>query len=109
MNGNKSSDEWRAISGIFESEWNFPHVVGALDGKHIRIEYPKKTGSLYYNFKSFYSFVLLALCDAQYCFTLYDLGQYGSDNDSGIFMNSQMGSLLEKNQMQFPEPENLNG
>ena len=109
MNAPKTSDDWCTISKEFERSWNFPHVVGALDGKHIRIECPKNSGSLYYNYKGFYSFVLLALCDARYCYTLFDIGEYGSNNDSGILKNSKMGELLENNELNLPEPENLEG
>ena len=35
--------------------------------------------------------VLLAICDAKYCFTMCDVGQYGSNNDSGVLLNSKMG------------------
>ena len=31
-------EEWKNISNKFEELWNFPHVTGAMDGKHIRIE-----------------------------------------------------------------------
>ena len=33
------------------------------------------------NCKGFYSFVLLAVGDGNCCFTLFDLGQYGNNND----------------------------
>lgn len=32
----------------FMGEWNFPHVIGAVDGKHICIECPRDGGSLFY-------------------------------------------------------------
>ncbi|XP_026673863.1 uncharacterized protein LOC113465000, partial [Ceratina calcarata] len=28
-------EEWREVSNNFEQAWNFPHCLGALDGKHI--------------------------------------------------------------------------
>ena len=73
------SEDWKSISERFEDVWNFPHVVGAVDGKHIRIECRKLSGSFYHNYKDFFSIVLLAVCDADYCFTLFDCGGYGSN------------------------------
>ena len=66
--------EWLNISKGFEDKWNFPHCLASLDGKHIRIECPKMSGIYYYNYKGFYSIVLFAICDSNYCFTLFDLG-----------------------------------
>ena len=43
--------------------WNFPQVVGAINGKQIRIECPKLSGTLYHNCKGSFSMVLLAVCD----------------------------------------------
>ena len=45
-----STKEWIDISKEFEEEWNFPHCLGALDGKHIMMDCPKNAGSAYYNF-----------------------------------------------------------
>ena len=91
-----SQTDCQMISTDFEEIWNLPHVVGAIDGKHVRIQCPNKTGSLYHNYKGFFSLVLLAICDARYCFTMYDVGHYGSNNDSGVLAKSKMGELLER-------------
>ena len=53
--------------------------------------------------------VLLAICDADYCFTLFDFGSYGSNNDCGILANSQLGKALESNGLHIPKDEPLEG
>ena len=58
------------ISEDFLNFWQFPHCVGAVDGKHVAIECPRNSGTQFHNYKGFFSLVLLAICDAKYCFTL---------------------------------------
>jgi len=53
--------------------------------------------------------VLLAVCDARYCFTLIDVGQCGSNNDSGVLANSDMGKGFKQNLLKLPRPETLHG
>ena len=38
--------------------------------------------------------VLLAMCDAKYCFVMVDVGNYGRDNDAAIFASSEMGKAF---------------
>ena len=85
------------------------HVVGAIDGKHIRTQCPKKTGTLYPNYKDFFIPVLLAICDARYCFTPFDVGQYGSNNNCRVLNNSDMGHRFQNDQMNLPDAEYLEG
>ena len=89
--------------------WNFPHCVGAIDGKHIAMQCPLKSGSLYYNYKGFFSIVLLGVCDAHYSFTYVDIGSYGCNNDSSILNNCELGRAAESGSLCFPPSEPLDG
>ena len=85
-----SAEEWKKIAQDMFEHWQFPNCFGALDGKLIAIECPANSGSEFYNYKKFFSIVLMALCDSKYCFTLIDTGANGRENDAHNFNNSVM-------------------
>ena len=51
--------------------------------------------------------VFLGICDAQYCFSYVDVGEYGSNNDSGVLKNSRMGRKFAVNKMNIPGPAKI--
>lgn len=59
-------DQWREVTTRFGQKWNFHHACGALDGKHVAIWCPRRSGTLYYNYRGYVSIVLLRLVDADY-------------------------------------------
>ena len=79
-----TTDDCKRIAQDFFDFWNLPHCVGVIDGKYA----PLNNGSLYFNYKGYFSTVLMAICDVHYVFTFVDIGSYGSNYDSGIFRNS---------------------
>ena len=64
-------------------------------------------GLLYYNYKDFFSMILMANCDARYIFTLVDIGSFGSNNDSGVIRNSPKGKAVFIDEMSLAVAECL--
>ncbi|XP_041441441.1 uncharacterized protein LOC121401172 [Xenopus laevis] len=100
---------WEGITENFYRTTQFPNCLGALDGKHIRIRKPPRSGSKFFNYKKYFSIVLLALVDSNYKFIAIDVGAYGSTGDSRIFKNSVMGRHITSGRMKFPNPKCLPG
>lgn len=44
-------EDWIRIAHGYENRWNFPHCVGAVDGKHFAIPRPPNSSSEYFNYK----------------------------------------------------------
>ncbi|XP_065668217.1 uncharacterized protein LOC136088435 [Hydra vulgaris] len=104
-----SQKEWLRISSEFYERWNFPHCLGAIDGKHVIIQSPARSGSMYFNYKKTFSIVLLATCNAKYEFTLVDIGGSGRQSDGSIYNNSKVVSAIDNNLLNFPDPSCISG
>ncbi|XP_052242474.1 putative nuclease HARBI1 [Dreissena polymorpha] len=74
MTAPSTPEEWRQLADGFLKNWNFSNCVAAIDGKHIAIRKPASSGSLYYNYKGFFSIIVLAIVDSDYKFVWCDLG-----------------------------------
>lgn len=97
-----SEEDIKGIAKCFFEKWGFPNCFGAIDGTHIRLKCPSKSGSMYYNYKLYFSIVLQALVDANYRFICIEVGAFGKQSDGGIFEASNLHSLLEGGQFNVP-------
>ncbi|KAI2660985.1 hypothetical protein H4Q32_027579 [Labeo rohita] len=87
-----TTEDWRDIASELHHRWNFPNCFGSIDGKHVVIQAPNNSGSLFYNYKGTFSIVLLAVVDAKYSFRIIDVGSYGKTSDGGTLANSPFGN-----------------
>ncbi|KAL4122487.1 hypothetical protein QTP88_014809 [Uroleucon formosanum] len=83
-----TEEVWKNSEIGFRELWNFPNCIGSIDGKHVSIKCPPKTGSSFFCYKNFFSIVLLGIVDPNYKFLIVDIGSYGRHSDSSIFENS---------------------
>lgn len=102
-----TQEKWKEVEEQFQILWNYPNCIGALDGKHVVFEKPRKSGFLYFNYKKEFSIVLLALADANCKFLTVDVGAYGRNNDGGVFRSSKLGKALQNNSLNIPAPKKL--
>lgn len=93
---------WRNIAKGFKNIWNLANCIGAVDGKHIFIKATSKSVSYYFNYKKFFSIVLLACCNHKYELTCVDVGAFGGESDGGIWSRSEMGKRVENGTMGIP-------
>ncbi|XP_025194756.1 protein ALP1-like isoform X2 [Melanaphis sacchari] len=99
-----TTEDWVEISNIFYTKTNFSNCLGAIDGKHIRCKNPNDSGSLYFNYKKYFSIVFMAVVDANLNFVVIDVGSYGREGDSNVFKECAFGKQLYEDKLNIPEP-----
>ncbi|KAM5125941.1 LOW QUALITY PROTEIN: uncharacterized protein ACMZJ9_021255 [Mantella aurantiaca] len=102
-----TKEKWREISNTFMEKTQCPNCLGAIDGKHIRMVMPPASGSRYFNYKKFFSIVLMAVADANYNLISVDVGSFGSAPNSSVFQHSEFYKQLSQGQLEIPEPRPL--
>lgn len=93
------------VANQFAEIWNFPHCIGAVDGKHVVMVAPPNSGSTYYNYKGTHSIV----ADAQYKFIYVDVGCNGRVSDGGVFNKCSFATAMDNNALKLPDPSPLRG
>lgn len=102
-----TTEIWQSAASRFEQRWQFPHCVGAVDGKHVVIKKPGKSGSSYFNYKHTFSVVLMATVDADYKFITIDVGAMGRFSDGNVFGSSGLYKKMMNNSLQLPTPKEI--
>lgn len=94
--------QWKEVAKQFEDFWNFPNCGGALGGRHVRINPPPHSGSFYYNYKGFFSIVLVAIVNAEHEFIMIDVGKNGRMSDGGVIEQTHFYHKLKENMLNLP-------
>lgn len=103
-----TAQAWRDIADQWFRRWNFPHTMGAIDGKHVACKAPPNSGSEYYNYKGFFSIILFAMVDSDYKFMWADVSAKGVESDAQIYNDSELKEGLEQNNiLGWPRPDPL--
>ncbi|XP_068231923.1 uncharacterized protein [Palaemon carinicauda] len=102
----KTTNEWLEVARAFERTWQFPHCIGAIDGKHVQMKKPIGSGSYYFNYKHTFSIVLMAVVNTHCEFMMADVGANGRVAD-GVFANTKFGKKTKKKKLRNEMQEHL--
>uniref|UniRef100_A0A224Z552 Nuclease HARBI1 n=1 Tax=Rhipicephalus zambeziensis TaxID=60191 RepID=A0A224Z552_9ACAR len=97
-----SQQKWIKIAAEYNEKWNFPNTIGSIDGKHFAIKCPANSGSDNFNYKGFYSILMLAVADASYRFITVDIGAQGRFPDGAVFEGSNLERRLQNKGLGLP-------
>ncbi|KAG6455105.1 hypothetical protein O3G_MSEX009042 [Manduca sexta] len=98
-----TEDEWKAVAKAFEDKWHFNNCVGAMTAKHILIDKPSKSGSLYCNHIRTYSIIVFAIVNADYEFMYVHTGTNGRVVTDEIVANTRFHEKLVNQELNLPE------
>lgn len=96
-----------------EERWGLPHVVGFIDGTHIRVMPANAKERVYsFNRKQYHSIVLQGIVDSRGRFLNVHVGYLGRVHDARVFTESPICALLanvETYSSYLPEPQVIVG
>ncbi|XP_067120253.1 uncharacterized protein [Centruroides vittatus] len=97
-----TENEWIQIASEFESTWQFPHCVGAVGGRHVRVKYPEEAASALPNYKGFYGIVTMVIVRADLSFVFVDVGTYARQRDSMVWGATTLKTFIESGELNIP-------
>lgn len=96
-----TEEEWLDVAAQFGKQCNFPHCIGAIDGRHIEIKKPDKSGLNFLNYQKTFSLVLVAAVNANSEFMMIDLG------GNGQFSHTKFLQTLQEATVNMPNEDNI--
>ena len=93
----------------FQERWNFPNVVGCIDGKDSHIKCLSEAGSLFYNHTQFLSMVFQGVADSESTFVSIEKGAYGKQSDGDTFSAFTCCPFFEDFESTLPKSASFEG
>ena len=97
----------KIIADDFANQWQFLLCTGASDGKHVVMQAPPHSSSMYFNYKRNCSMVFMTFVDADYNFDVVDDKAQKKHFNEGVFANSIFGKRLKNIMFDLLPPELL--
>lgn len=88
-----SKNEWPEIAIKCENSSDFPLCLEAIDEKHIRVIKPVDSGSMFLNYKHYFSVVLMGVVYSDCNFIFVNIGAYGKQCDSVYSKKLYIGKI----------------
>ena len=107
LNVPNTKEQWLELANGTYEKWHFPNAYEAINGKHIALFHTRDIASEFYNYKGFYSLVLMAIVDYNYKFMYVDVGCQSRVSGGGVFCNTSFCKALENGQLNLPDPAPL--
>lgn len=93
----RSLDEMAETKALFEALFNFPGILGVVDGTHVALTaLPLEIENAYVNRKGFHSINTQIVCNANMLITNINARFPGSTHDAFIFGGSVLNTRLEQ-------------
>lgn len=104
-----TTEEWLRIASKFESRWNFPNGLFAVDGKRVLIQQPPNSGSHFYDYKGHNSILAMVAVGPEYEILAADVGMNGKMSDGGNLCRNRFREMIadETNPLNIPPPRPL--
>uniref|UniRef100_T1IHT3 DDE Tnp4 domain-containing protein n=1 Tax=Strigamia maritima TaxID=126957 RepID=T1IHT3_STRMM len=86
-----NEENWLQVARDFNEVWNFPHCLGAINGKYVDIEYPRNYQTV---FKSASRILVTGVADSHYRFIHFDVTTCDIQENGVDFPSTSFGKRL---------------
>ncbi|BET03398.1 Hypothetical protein NTJ_16216 [Nesidiocoris tenuis] len=95
-------EDWLTISEGFEEKTGFPHCVGAIGAKYIRIKTPWGPEKDFFKFKKSFCIALIGVVDHNHQFSFIDVGGNREETEGNLLKATEFGDKIYSYNLDLP-------